>query len=71
MQMDDDRKVITEIIKSYPKHDEFVSFFAEALEGNIGARIPYINNASKEQKIAFAEEAWEYFKNNNYEKDNT
>jgi len=63
IQTDDDRKVIGEIIKSYPKHDDFVSFFSAALDGNLGARIPYIKNASKEQKIAFAEKAWDSFKN--------
>lgn len=63
IQTDDDRKVIGEIIKSYSKHDDFVSFFSATLDGNLGSRIPYIKNAPKEQKIAFAEKAWDALKN--------
>lgn len=63
IQTDDDRKIIGEIIKSYPKHDDFISFFSATLDGNLGARIPYIKNAPKEQKIAFAEKVWDSFKN--------
>jgi hypothetical protein len=62
IQTDDDKRVIGEIKKSYSEHDDFISFFAAALEGNLGARIPYIKNASKEQKIAFAEKAWSSLK---------
>lgn len=65
IQMEDDRKVISEIIKSYPKHDDFISFFSAALDGNLGTRISYIKNVPKEQKIAFAEKAWDSFKNKN------
>jgi len=63
MQTDDDRKVIGEIIKSYPKHDDFVSFFTATLDGNLSDRIPYIKNAPKERKIAFAEKVWGALKN--------
>ncbi len=63
IQTDDDKKIIGEIINSYPKHDDFVSFFSATLDGNLGARIPYIKNTPKEQKIAFAEKVWGTLKN--------
>lgn len=69
IQTDDDRKVISEIIKSYPEHNDFISFFTAALDGNLGNRILYIKNALKEQKIAFAEKAWDSFKNSNIDQE--
>jgi len=67
IQRDDDRKVINEIIKSCPEHDDFISFFTAILDGNIGTRLPYIKNSSREQKIAFAERAWNSFGNKDVE----
>ena len=54
IQTADDKKVIGEILKTHPTHDDFITFFTMVLNGNVGNRIPYIKNASPEQKKRFS-----------------
>ena len=65
MQTADDKKVIGEILKTHPTHDDFVAFFTMVLNGNIGNRIPYIKNASAEQKGLYAEKVWDFLQKRN------
>ncbi len=65
MQTADDKKVIGEILKTHPTHDDFVAFFTMVLNGNIGNRIPYIKNATPEQKGAYAEKVWDFLQKRN------
>jgi len=65
MQTADDKKVIGEILTTHPTHDDFVAFFTMVLNGNIGNRIPYIKNATPEQKGAYAEKVWDFLQKRN------
>ncbi len=65
MQTADDKKVIGEILKTHPTHDDFVAFFTMVLNGNIGNRILYIKNATPEQKKDYAEKVWDFLQKRN------
>ena len=65
MQTADDKEVIGEILKTHTTHDDFVAFFTMVLNGNIGNRIPYIKNATPEQKGAYAEKVWDFLQKRN------
>jgi hypothetical protein len=65
MQTADDKKVIGEIQKTHPTHDDFVAFFTMVLNGNIGNRILYIKNATPEQKKDYAEKVWDFLQKRN------
>jgi hypothetical protein len=65
MQTADNKKVISEILKTHPTHDDFIAFFTLALNGNIGNRIPYIKNASTEQKRVYSEKVWDFLQKRN------
>lgn len=60
MQAADDKKVLDEILLTNPTRDEFIAFFLEILEGNIGRRFSYIKNATIKQKGLFANNAWSF-----------
>jgi hypothetical protein len=69
-QTKSDKRFFAEALKNYPTHDEFVSFFPIVLDGNIGDRVPYIKNATMEQKKAYAAKVWNYLQQeNNQEKE--
>jgi hypothetical protein len=59
IQTKDDKETIDTILKTHPNHDDFVTFFTVFL-GGIGNRIPYIKNASVEQKRAYVEKVWDF-----------
>ncbi|MFA5020798.1 MAG: hypothetical protein WC517_01920 [Patescibacteria group bacterium] len=60
LQTEDDKKVIGEILRLHPNHEDFVAFLPMVLNGNFGDRVPYIKNASPEQKRAYAEQVWDF-----------
>jgi len=60
MQTEEDKKVVAEVLKTHPAHDDFVVFFTMVLNGKIGNSVPYIKNATPEQKKAYVEKLWDY-----------
>lgn len=65
MQTADDKKVVGEIQKTHPTHDDFVAFFTMVLNGNFGNRILYIKNSTPEQKKDYAEKVWDFLQKRN------
>ncbi|MCK5510448.1 hypothetical protein KAI65_02805 [Candidatus Parcubacteria bacterium] len=50
LQEENDKRVINKILKEHPTRDEFINFLPTLLSGNAGNRVPYVKNASLEQK---------------------
>lgn len=60
-----DKKVISDILQTHFRHNDFATFFAMALNGNVGDRLPYIRNSSLEQRRIFAEKIWDFLQKGN------
>jgi hypothetical protein len=67
MQRAADKKVLKEILETHPNRDDFVAFFIMVLNGDLGDRIPYIKNATSEQKTTYAEKVWNALQQNSPE----
>lgn len=59
----EDKKLIAEMLGSYPDRDDFVDHFVEKLSEGHGDRVPYIKKATFEQKRTYAGGLWDFLQN--------
>lgn len=45
-----------------PTEEQFINYFIDNLNGHLGKRMPFIQNAPDEQKVAYAKKLWESFR---------
>ena len=45
-----------------PTEEQFVNYFMDNLNGHLGTRMPFIQNAPDEQRVAYAKKLWERFR---------
>ncbi len=57
----------SEIVRNFPEKASFIENFVSILDGPIGNKFQYIQNAPMEEKRKFAETAWEYLENKKVE----
>jgi len=59
-----DVAIRTKFIRLYPNptEEQFVNYFIDNLNGHLGKRIPFIQNAPDEQRVAYAKKLWEGFR---------
>lgn len=64
-QMSEEKAVVNEILRAHPTRDDFIKYFIDiVVDGDIGARIPYIKTASIERKKDYSEKVWEILNKN-------
>ncbi len=54
------KKVIDDILKKHPHRDDFISHLIKKIDTDLGYMIPYVKNASVDQKQSYAEKVWNY-----------
>jgi hypothetical protein len=59
-----DEAIRTKFIRLYPNptEEQFVNYFMDNLNGHLGTRMPFIQNAPDEQRVAYAKKLWERFR---------
>jgi len=65
LQTEDDKKIIGKTLQKNPDRNSFVEEFTRILKGQKGDRIPYIKNASDNQKKNYAGKLWDELQKRN------
>lgn len=63
LQSQADRKIIGDLLKTNSEQENFAQEFAQVVQGDLGNRLVYLKNASRETRVAYGRRVWEFFQN--------